>query len=471
MTYIPKPIPWELWLEKLYPNQPRHTFFAPWQQELFSQYDTVSRIAVRAARGVGKTAWLSLVILYHIMTRFPTRVLCTAPTQNQLRDVLVTELGLWISRMPKAHRELFSLDTQHLQFVPAPQLSFATFRTSRPEKPETLQGIHGENVLIVCDEASGIEDAIFTAGQGSLSTPGSKVVLCSNPTRTSGFFYRACQKEGDWRHIHVSFFDVIDLPWCDRGFPETIKKEYGEDSDVYRVQVLGEFPRGDAYTLIPLEALEAAMTREVTESHESPTYWGLDVARFGSCRTALAKRSSSKLLQSIKTAPWGLDTVEVADWVSEEFEATPHRSRPHYVIVDAIGVGAGVADVLWRRGIPTIGLNVGEAPSKLRLQTKGFVNLRAELWWRAAKWFESRTVSICDRSLMNQLATVEYHYTRNDKLQIESKTDRMGRGLPSPDFADAFVLTFYCDTPRYVEQPTGFKSNSSMREKPPLWCS
>ncbi|MGI0014400.1 MAG: hypothetical protein ACREBU_13300 [Nitrososphaera sp.] len=469
MSYIPKPIDWETWISRLYPG----IELAQWQKDAFVMYNNHSRIAIRAARGVGKTAWLSLLILYHMMTRFPTRILCTAPTQNQLRDVLITELALWISRMPKEYRELFSLDTQHLQFAPAPSLSFATFRTSRPEKPETLQGIHGENVLIVCDESSGIEDAIFTAGQGSLSTPGSKVVLCSNPTRTSGFFHRACQNPELWNHTHVSFLDVEGMAWCDNGFPTTIAQEYGEDSDVYRVQVLGEFPRGDAYTLIPLELLESASQREVSESlgkdESLQIYWGLDVARFGSCRTALARRSPLRLLQPIETAPWGLDTVEVADWISEKLSETPRALKPQFVIVDAIGVGAGVADLLWRRGIPTIGLNVGEAPSKLRLQTKGFINLRAELWWRAAKWFEGRNVSICDRTLVNQLATVEYHYTKNDKLQIESKLERMARGLPSPDYADAFVLSFYCDVPRYVEQ--GSIWQAPRKVEVPLWCN
>ena len=57
------------------------------------------------------------------------------------------------------------------------------------ENPEALQGFHAEHLLFLIDEASGIPDVVFEVGLGALSTPGAKVVMAGNPTRTAGFFH------------------------------------------------------------------------------------------------------------------------------------------------------------------------------------------------------------------------------------------------------------------------------------------
>ena len=62
-------------------------------------------------------------------------------------------------------------------------------RTASKDNPEALQGFHAEHLLFLIDEASGIDDIVFEVGMGALSTPGAKVVMAGNPTRTSGFFY------------------------------------------------------------------------------------------------------------------------------------------------------------------------------------------------------------------------------------------------------------------------------------------
>jgi phage terminase large subunit len=53
--------------------------------------------------------------------------------------------------------------------------------------------------------------------------------------------------------------------------------------------VLGEFPLADDDTIIPLHLAEAAVHRDIAIGDTAPI-WGLDVARFGTDKTALAKR-------------------------------------------------------------------------------------------------------------------------------------------------------------------------------------
>ena len=73
-------------------------------------------------------------------------------------------------------------------------------------------------------------------------------------------------------------------------------------------------------------------------------------------------------------------------------------------------------------------------------------NLKAELWYKAKAWLESRDCWLPkDEVLVGELATVRYSFTSNGKIQIEGKDEIKKRGLPSPDKADAFCLTFASD--------------------------
>ena len=64
-------------------------------------------------------------------------------------------------------------------------------------------------------------------------------------------------------------------------------EQYGEDSTVARVEVLGEFPRADDDTVIPMDLIRAAVDRDVALSASAPIIWGLDVARYGGDNSAL----------------------------------------------------------------------------------------------------------------------------------------------------------------------------------------
>src|SRR3954471_20744026 len=86
-----------------------------------------------------------------------------------------------------------------------PRRAFAVRRTASKDNPEALQGFHAEHLLFLIDEASGIPDIVFEVGIGALSTPGAKVVMAGNPTRTSGFFYDTHHSLRDrWHTMHVN---------------------------------------------------------------------------------------------------------------------------------------------------------------------------------------------------------------------------------------------------------------------------
>lgn len=414
-----------LFVQQVFNAQPE-----PWQSRALAEIVRQDKISIRSGHGVGKSTFLAWLILWFLSTHANAKVPVTAPTAHQLNDVLWAELGKWHRKMPAALREQFDYRADRI----AVGSSFAVARTARKENPEALQGFHADNLLFVIDEASGVEEVIFEVSEGALSSPGAKVVMCANPTRVSGYFHDSHNRmRSRWHTMRVQCSE------SSRVSPQYIADmaaKYGEDSDVYRVRVLGDFPVSDSDSVIPLDLIEAAANRDVEPKRTLMPVWGLDVARFGNCRTALVKRWGNHITE-VKT--WRKrDTMEVAGLIMQEYEDATSDMRPAAICVDSIGVGAGVADRLREMELPVIAVNVGESPSGVGR----YLNLRAELWWRAREWLEDRDTRINSEELCAELSIVKQKITSSGKIQIESKDEMLKRGVDSPDVADAFVLTF-----------------------------
>ena len=406
-----------------------------WQKNVLQSIIDNERVSVRSGHGVGKTAMLSWLILQWLITRYPSKVACTAPTAHQLEDVLWGEVAKWYRRMPDGLKNLLRLSRDRVEVLTAPQESFAVARTARKEQPEAFQGFHSENMLFIIDEASGVEDIIFEVGEGSMSTPGAKTLMTGNPTRTSGYFYDSFHSSRKLWSTHK--VGCSDSKMVTKRYVEEMQEKYGSTSNVYRVRVLGEFPSGDEDAVIPLALIEDAVTRQVDQV-DGNMVWGLDVARFGSDRSSLAKRMENTLTEPIKF--WrGKDLMQLCGIVVDEFNKMKGDEIPKEILIDSIGVGAGVVDRLMELGLPARGINVAETPS---VQTR-FNRLRDELWWKTREWFEERNTHIPDQDeLIAELAMPRYNYTSAGKLKVESKAEMRKAGMQSPDLADALCLTF-----------------------------
>jgi phage terminase large subunit len=408
----------------------------PWQILALEAIARDERVAIRSGHGVGKSALLAWLVLWFLLTRFPAKIPCTAPTGHQLSDVLWGEIAKWHRRLIPELRDQLDVKSTRVERSGAPQECFAVARTARREQPEAFQGFHSENLLLIADEASGIDDAIFEVGEGAMSTPGAKTVLAGNPTRTSGYFFDAFHRaRGAWATQRVS---CLESGLVAPRYADNIAQRYGLDGNVYRVRVLGEFPTAEDDAVIPLDWCESAVRRDVEVIERARVVWGVDVARYGSDRSALAKRRGNILLAPV-TAWQGKSTMEVVGEIANAYAEADDDETPDEILVDEIGIGAGVVDRLRELKLPVRGINVGESPSdKARFERR-----RDELWWRAREWFEARNCSIApDQDLIAELALPKYRFTSSGQLQIESKADMKERRVQSPDLADAFCLTF-----------------------------
>ena len=408
-----------------------------WQKKVMVESMSSRLLAVKSGHGVGKSTCAAWLMMHHMLCHYPQKTVCTAPTASQLFDALFAELKSQLIRLPPALNKLFEVFSERIVLKSDPSGSFISCRTARKETPEALQGIHSDKVLLIVDEASSVDDAIFSAAGGSLSG-NATLLLLGNPTRPEGYFHDAFTRLIDrWWTLTVS---CETSPRVKKEYIEEMAERYGIDSNTYRIRVLGEFAESSDDTIISNELVESAVSRDVDPT-EGDISWGLDVARYGSDKSALCKRRGNTVMEPIKS--WAkLDTMKLMGIINSEYQKAQDKQKaPVEILVDVIGVGASIVDRGHELGLPVIGINTGESAAL----SNQYKNLRAELWHKAKEWFEQRHCRIPrDERLMFELCSPRYSFESSGKIRMETKDEmkkRIGhRG--SPDYADAFVLTF-----------------------------
>jgi hypothetical protein len=319
----------------------------------------VIKIATKTGKGPGKTALEAWLILWLNSTRPHFAGTATANTGDQLDTKLWRELSLWWQRSINKHwfqwtaTRFYQVDHKDTWGIDALKWS--------EHKPDAFGGLHngGRGQAALVDEGSGVADSIYDVIDSTMTDEDSFIFVFGNPYRKRGRFYELFTRFAHrWINLTV---DCRTAKAPNQSKIQADIEDWGLDSDYIRVNVLGEFPRQDADTLIPLPLIEAARTREAAECERYYPVWGLDVARYGDDRTALCKRRHRRV-ETVEA--WrGLDTMQTAGRVKNAYDEAATDDKPTMIVVDVIGVGAGVVDRLRELGLPVRALNVAEAPA------------------------------------------------------------------------------------------------------------
>lgn len=407
--------------------------------------------SVRSGHGIGKSAVEAWAIIWFIMTRPFPKIPCTAPTQHQLFDILWAEVSKW-TRNNKALQNELIWTKEKLYIKGYPEEWFAVARTA--SKPDALQGFHADDVLYIIDEASGVDDKIFEPVLGSLSTKGAKLLMCGNPTQLSGFFYDSHNKNrASYKTFHI---DGRNSSRVSQEFVKTIIDMYGENSDVFRVRVAGEFPLAEDDIFIPLPLVEKSISTDYSvTSVPDLVHIGCDVARFGDDKTVIGYKVDEKVTFYKKRQ--GQDTMKTADDIillGEELVQRYKLTDPIPVKVDDGGVGGGVVDRLRqiKRNDPKRFWWLEIYPVKFgqRIKHKYYhdsTTYMMSVVKKLLKPFDDngliKSIELIlpdDDDLVAQLSGRKYFITENSKVRIESKEAMKKRGRPSPDEADCVLL-------------------------------
>ena len=414
------------------------------QKELIrAAWHPQARVGVSSCQGAGKSSALVWLTYLFLLTQEDCRVLITSPSYQQLSRVFASEALKWHASMLPHFQDFFVIQKDKI-YIKNRMHIFAALVTASADNEESLQGGHAKSYVVLADEASGIDEKVFDLLLGTLSTgQGGRFILSSNPLRSSGRFAEIFtrpemgkEKGGKWDRL---YFSAYESPNINKDWIEEMKETYGEDSDIFRVRVLGKFPRASNSQFISSESVERAF--EVIMSpyvyQHFPKVMGVDVARFGDDSTVFTLRQGPKLLD-YKTYK-NLDTMEVA---SKLFDYQS-MVRAEGIYIDSIGVGAGVADrAKMLLGEQLIHPVVVSAKSTNPMQ---YLNLRSQLWGMMKDWIENGASLPRDEELKRQLVSMCYGYNNKMQIQLMSKKDIKKLGLDSPDISDSLSLTFAVD--------------------------
>lgn len=426
------------------------------------------RVAWRSCHGIGKTYIVARLVLWFLYAFPYSIVLTTAPTWRQVEKLVWKEIRACYARSKIPLGGNLAPKATELSLAGDEWVAMGLSTND----PDRFQGYHAEYLLVVVDEAAGVNEDIFEAIEGVLTSAHCRLILIGNPTNIGGQFYRAFRESG-WATGHTSAWDtpnftelgitlediendtweakvprkadgsydwpapyLITPAWVSDKF-----KRWKPNHPAYSARVDGEFPEQGEYNVIPLGWIEAAIAAWPDASEEGEVVLGVDVARGGMDLSAIAIRRGNKLL-SIETFA-GMDGPTLAGEVAVRYR----KHNAGRVNVDIIGVGASVYDSL--KTYPDIvvqAVNVA-MPSDVK-DEKGnrvYQNLRSELWWTVRDALDPNCpepLTLPDNDeLLADLAAPRYSLKKG-WIQVEPKEDTKSRLGRSPDPGDALMLTY-----------------------------
>ena len=267
---------------------------------------------VRACHSVGKSHFGGGIVNWHFDCFDPSITITTAPTKQQVEDVLWKEVRTQRRGRPGLQPKAPRMET-------APD-HFAVGYTARSDA--AFQGRHEQRVFILFDEAVDIDAPFWDAAEGMMTSEGCRWVVFLNPTDTASRAYEE-ELSGQWNVIPISVLDhpniAAQLAGLPPPFPKAVSLDWLEDKlrrwcspvsardhqgrrrgvppgagvwyrpgPLFEGRVLGRWPTQGS-TSVWTEALWLA-AQAAQPLPRQPLVLGCDVARFGDDYTSIVAR-------------------------------------------------------------------------------------------------------------------------------------------------------------------------------------
>lgn len=396
--------------------------------------------AIASGHGIGKSALVSFIIIWAMATHEDCKGIVTANTQAQLMTKTWAELAKW-------HRlsickplftytatAYFSADGEHEKTWRIDALPWSE------HNPEAFAGLHnaGKRILVIFDEASAIADVIWEVVEGALTDADTEILWCAfgNPTRNSGRFYDCFHKfRAYW---HMKQIDSRTVAVSNKSQIDRWIEQYGIDSDIIKVRVLGEFPSQGDSQLISIADVDAGIERGKTISREDykgfPVIFGVDPAWVGGDLTVVYLRQGN-FTKVLLAEPKNENHVYMAGRITR---LASEYGMTHGFIDQ--GEGTGIYSAFQAMGC---GEQWTIVPFASKPNDSYYANKRAEMWCDMRQWLkDGGALEDKDCIKTDLIAPEAFINATNGKFQLESKKDMRERGQASPNYADALALTF-----------------------------
>jgi len=465
------------------------------QDEILEAYRDHERVSVRSGHKVSKSH-TAAIIATHFYCSYPeARVVMSSVTARQVDAILWREVHKMKARAgrcvscKRAELERAKDDRREPAPFPCPHSSTIDGKINdracngmkaadhlreivgfTAKEAEAVAGVSGENLLYIIDEASGVPDLIFEAIEGNRAG-GARIVLFSNPTRTEGEFYESHTKKalrldargrsvGFYKTIQVSSEETPNVKQRRKVIPglatyeyiEEKKREWGEDSPIYKVRIKGEFVENEDGKILSLHDLTMAEARWDDAPDEGRLFIGLDPAGPGDAGddSVFAPRRGAKVFP-LHVPAHGLSAAQHVTELLFVIKAhrRSERELPPVVVIDRDGpIGAEVYGLLraYAEEHPGAFVVVGVRGSdRARREPQLYDRIRDEVWANLAAWLKRGGAIPEDGRLTKELHTPSWYQPLGSaKLKVTSKKElRKLLDGQSPDRADAVALSVW----------------------------
>lgn len=456
------------------------------------QYNPMTAVASGTSRGKDFVSACGCLCFFYLTPRFDkngilvknTKVAMTAPTSRQVHNIMTPEVRRLIRNAGILPGRLVADDirTSYEEW-------FLTGFKADDSATEAWSGFHAVNTMFAVTEASGISETIYNAIEGNLQG-NSRLLIVFNPNITTGYAARAMKSSrfAKFRLNSLNAENVVKkqiiIPgqvdydwvkdkvenWCTPISSDVFNEGEGDfkweggiyrPNDLFRVKVLGMFPKVSEDVLIPYEWVELANQRwlklqeEGYEPQGKSCRIGSDVAGMG--------RDVSVLLPRYGNYVGKLEVHNSAGKADHMHVAGMHikylGNKKNKAFIDTIGEGAGVFSRLEELGFKNAySCKFSEGVKGLHDITGQyeFVNMRAYCYWSVRDWLNPKngfnpSIPPCD-PLMEELTETKWKFQSDGRIIIEPKEEIKKRIKRSPDFADALANTFFPNDYEFIDE-------------------
>lgn len=384
------------------------------QRDILQDIRREDRIAMHTAHGIGKTAIAAIAVLdfldqhnQGIPGEEGAKVVTTAPVGRQVDKMLWSEIRKWWRQETHPGWEILP-STSYLR-TPWDDTFALGFSTDDLDR---FEGWHSPNLMIVVDEAKGVNEAIFTAIKGSLTTENVHLIYLSTPGNPQGAYYRACKESKRFHTIHIDAFQSKNVR---KGYAdEILEDECNGDRNhpIYIRKVLGEFARMVERPHFNENQVLDAVARLGTIEPIGYHTFGVDWGRKKDWTVVIEMMGPVALPNILLTQQ---DYMKTVDYIVRR-----HKAFPFDAGKADLGEGVGQVERLIELGVPVKGERM-TGPYKLNACSK--INIRLQTGLIALPDFQDRRLP--NWGLKEQLIHFQESETPTGQKHLEGDVDDM----------------------------------------------
>lgn len=424
----------------------------------------VRRIARATGHSVGKSTAVTWIALHQILFVKDIRIMLLASQEDQARQSLFDQILGFADRKDTPEQILKSdflksmLKMTGAEIVPwdNPNKSSISVKSPSRSNTQSVAGIRGDGkTLIICDEASLIDDEVYAALNGVMGTPSTQIILTGNPLYATGYFYRVFHEYPNWdtehwsSETHTHTYCVSHrLPMCERLVDDDWlaqqKVELSESQ--YQSRILGQFPTDTQSSLVSPRVLDEC--NKFVADTEGAIIWALDLSGQGTDKTIFTLRRGNHI-EDFFALP---SDAQTSRWVYERFNQAKPGEKPDAIFYDLTGVGQTFKEAVTNIGggdrLPLKGVNFGG--NDYLVEPDKFYNNKSEIFWRFKTLLENKEVSFSDKIdktnwklFRDEALAHNFDVTEKGKTAI-CKKEKVRAKLKqrSPDRMDSVALAF-----------------------------